>query len=116
MFNSDGSINAPQGVRGGRDGARAEQLLRDRTGELRELKNYDRVVLARGETIVSICSAGGGYGSPLERDPELVQRDVLERFVTPSRAEEVYGVVLTDEGAVDVEATITLRERRRLAP
>ena len=116
MFNSDGSINAPQGVRGGRDGGRAEQLLRDRTGELRELKNYDRVVLAPGETIVSICSTGGGYGPPSERDPELVQRDILERFVTPGRAEELYGVVLTDEGAVDGEATLTLRERRRFAP
>jgi N-methylhydantoinase B len=113
MFNSDGSINPPRGVRGGHDGARAEQLRRDRSRELAELKNYDRVVIGPGETIVSICSAGGGYGPPLERDPELVSRDMLEGFVTRERAQAVYGVVLTDDGAVALEQTAALRARLR---
>ena len=113
VFNSDGSINPPRGVRGGHDGARAEQLKRNRSGELTELKNYDRVVIGPGETIVSICSAGGGYGPPHERDPELVRRDVAEGFVTRERAQAVYGVVLTDRGTVDVEQTAALQARLR---
>jgi N-methylhydantoinase B len=57
-------------------------------------------------------SGGGGFGDPLERDPEAVARDVAEGLVTASRAEACYGVALR-EGAPDGAAT---RERRaRLA-
>ena len=51
---------------------------------------------------------------PLQRDPQRVLRDVLERYETAERAHDVYGVVLTgaaaDESlAVDRAAT----EKRR---
>ena len=36
----------------------------------------------------------GGYGDPLERDPELVLSDVLDGFTTLERAERDYGVVI----------------------
>ena len=56
----------------------------------------------------------GGYGDPLERDPELVRSDVLDGFTTAELAERDYGVVLSpDGGAVDVESTERLRERLR---
>ena len=62
-------------------------------------------------------AGGGGYGDPLTRDPERVRRDVLERWETPERAADVYGVVfrgeITDETlAVDAEATAALRQAR----
>jgi N-methylhydantoinase B len=111
MFNSDGSINPPRGVRGGMDGGPAEQLVRHLDGRLVELNNYDRVVIRPGETVVSICSAGGGYGPPLERDPERVRADVQEGFVSADRACDVYGVILTESNEVDVDATRSLRSR-----
>ena len=92
MFGSDGTINPPRGAAGGLDGAGASQFRRDREGRLHELPGYTRVTVEPGETIVSICCSGGGYGPPEERDPELVRRDVRERLVTPQRAQEVYGV------------------------
>ena len=56
----------------------------------------------------------GGYGDPLERDPELVLSDVLDGFTTVELAERDYGVVLSpDGGAVDVESTERLREQLR---
>jgi N-methylhydantoinase B/oxoprolinase/acetone carboxylase alpha subunit len=56
----------------------------------------------------------GGYGDPLERDPELVRSDVLDGFTTAKLAERDYGVVVSpDGGAVDVEGTARLRERLR---
>ena len=56
----------------------------------------------------------GGYGDPLERDPELVRSDVLDGFTTAELAERDYGVMLdANGGAVDVEATERLRERLR---
>jgi N-methylhydantoinase B len=97
MFGSDGTVNPPRGAAGGLGGAGARQFRRDRDGQLHELPGYTRVTVEPGETIVSVCCSGGGYGPPRERDPELVQRDVREGLITPQRAEEVYGVVV-DEG------------------
>jgi N-methylhydantoinase B len=109
MYASDGSINAPRGVRGGRSGGRAAAQRRGPAGDLQDLPNCARVVLAPGETIVSVCCSGGGYGDPLERDPELVADDVMERYITAERAESVYGVLLDARGRPDANRT---RERR----
>ena len=53
---------------------------------------------------------GGGYGDPLERDPEAVRADVREGFVSAERARDGYGVVLDAAGEVDEEATAAARE------
>ena len=41
-----------------------------------------------------VTTGGGGWGDPLEREPELVQRDVIEGKVSPEAARDDYGVVL----------------------
>lgn len=41
-----------------------------------------------------IGMGGGGYGDPLDRDPALVLRDVINGLVTPERAAKTYGVVV----------------------
>ncbi len=51
---------------------------------------------------------GGGYGPPVERDPERVLRDVLEGKVSVARARDVYGVAVVGR-ELDVEATAELR-------
>jgi N-methylhydantoinase B len=60
---------------------------------------------------------GGGYGDPLERDPERVLRDVVLQIVTTKAAREIYGVIVDELSAViDLEATdaqrLSLREQR----
>jgi N-methylhydantoinase B len=40
----------------------------------------------------------GGYGDPLERDPEDVVEDVVNGTVSPRSAREVYGVPVDDDG------------------
>lgn len=47
---------------------------------------------------------GGGYGDPLERDPELVCQDVANDLVTEALAQRIYGVILA-RGVVDRAAT-----------
>lgn len=54
---------------------------------------------------------GGGYGDPLERDPEAVARDVRSLLVSGRIAEHVYGVAMSPDGEVDEGATKALRER-----
>ncbi|UGS33884.1 hydantoinase B/oxoprolinase family protein [Capillimicrobium parvum] len=53
---------------------------------------------------------GGGYGDPLDREPDRVRDDVERGLVSAEAAHDVYGVVLAG-AAVDAAAT----ERRRLA-
>jgi N-methylhydantoinase B len=111
VYLSDGTFNAPRGVRGGHDGAPARQRKRDRTGSLGdELGTYVRLDLEPGESIVSISSGGGGYGAPETRDPERVARDVGEGWISAARAREVYRVAVDEDGELDLAATRELRE------
>ncbi len=81
------------------------------TAALTPVQAFGGVTLAPGETLVAICCGGGGYGPPFERDPERVRHDVLEGWVSPERALQVYGLVLDAAGAIDAPATIVARAR-----
>jgi N-methylhydantoinase B len=56
---------------------------------------------------------GGGYGDPLDRDPERVAADVRSRAVSVASAEQIYGVVVASSGDVDETATSSAREAMR---
>ncbi len=85
LYTADGTVNPAFGARGGRSTARCcGPYMRTAQGEVVELEAWARVVLEPGETIISISSAGGGYGPPTEREPERVRNDLAEGWVTPS--------------------------------
>lgn len=109
IYTSDGTHNAPRGVRGGHEGACAQQYKRLRDGSLEVLPNFTQLVLEPGETVVSMCTGGGGYGRPDERDPALVLKDVREGWISEQRAKDVYCVAFASNGAVDDQATSQLR-------
>ncbi|MGK0715308.1 hydantoinase B/oxoprolinase family protein [Leucobacter sp. W1153] len=104
-YGIEGRLNPPQGVRGGHGGSVPEAWVIDAvSGERREIPVVGRYDLRRGERVVSITPGGGGYGDPLEREPQAVLTDVEDLRVTLETAREVYGVVIAD-GAVDSTAT-----------
>jgi N-methylhydantoinase B len=109
LYAADGTVNPALGVRGGESGALCRPYMRTAEGELVELDAWARVMLQPGETMVSVSSAGGGYGPAYERDPERVRHDIADGWVSAERARAVYGVVLADDGTVDEEATATRR-------
>jgi N-methylhydantoinase B len=109
LYLSDGTVNPPQGVRGGLPGGRAQQFLRTAGGELRVVDLCGDVLVGAGERLVSICTGGGGYGPPHEREPERVADDLREGWITREHARAVYGVELDRSGAVDELATGRLR-------
>ncbi len=111
IYTSDGTYNAPRGVRGGHDGACAHQYKRSRDGALEVLPNFTQLILEPGETVISMCTGGGGYGRPEERDPALVLKDVREGWISELRARDVYRVAFTAGGMLDETATSTLRAR-----
>jgi len=117
---TDGFVNPPRGTRGGGDAAPSipYRVLAD--GSEQPLEPIAQVEIAPGELLGHALSGGGGYGDPLEREPERVRDDVLSRWVSFARARDVYGVVfveevIADELEVDVEATAAQRQRLRAA-
>lgn len=69
--------------------------------------------LRQGAAFAYSFMGGGGIGDPLDRDPELVGRDVAEGLVTPESAARHYGVVLGAGGSIDTGATADRRAEIR---
>jgi N-methylhydantoinase B len=96
------------GLFGGGPGAAGFAALNDEpieTGGFR-LSPTDRAVLN--------TPAGGGYGDPFTRSPDLVLADVVDGYVTPARALADYGVMMnSDGGSINGEATAAIRETAR---
>lgn len=109
-LSSDAESTLPSGSFGGMCGLPGRKYLSPDTPEERRL--YAKVTnfrLLRGSVVSFRTPGGGGYGDPLERDPEAVLRDVLDGYVSRRSAMHDYGVVIDEEHRLDLAAT----ERKR---
>jgi N-methylhydantoinase B len=117
---SDKSLHPPHGLFGGQPGAPASNQIRSAAGD-RVLPPMPMrpILLHEGEVYRHVMAGGGGYGDPLDRDPERVRADVLDGKVTVEHALAAYGVVMsgTSESTltVDSQATWATRAARRAA-
>ena len=101
----------PHGLFGGQPGSISVYAL-TRDGKEVHLSSKTTLQLEPGDIISYRTSGGGGFNSPLLRDPELVLSDVLDGKVSIGRASSVYGVELSADGAsVDLAATKLSRGR-----
>lgn len=109
----DRHTDPPAGVLGGGDGvvARVQRVRGEEVDEWPSKLTGQR--LAPGDTLTIVAPNAAGYGDPLLRDPALVLEDVLEDYITPEHAAEVYGVVV-DEGKATVSERETEARRARL--
>ena len=102
----------PPGVQGGSDGA--PNVVRvHRGGETlipEHLSKDQDIPLKAGDRVEVMTPGGGGYGDPFARAPALVARDVGRGYYTIAQAHELFGVMLTSDGAVDASATAVLRK------
>lgn len=84
------------------------------TLEERPIKESGVRIRAGGRDAFFYALGGGaGLGDPLFREPALVARDVRDRYVTRRQAAAAYGVLLTDRGGVDEQATVATRQELR---
>ena len=109
----------PHGLFGGRPGSSSWNYVNPgRSDRVLPVLMTEVEKLRRGDVFRHEMSGGGGYGDPLERDPESVLRDVVEEKVTREHAERAYGVVLAKSGdggawVLDLAATKRLRGQMR---
>jgi N-methylhydantoinase B len=86
----DGSLHAPPGLFGGRDGTPGDVLLNAGTGREERLPSKFPYRKARaGDRLLLVAPSGGGYGDPGERDPQAVRDDVLDGYMTADTARTV---------------------------
>ena len=84
-------------------------------GTIRHLASKDEAVLGPDDALVFYPAGGGGYGDPLDRDPQAVAADVAEGRVTGDAARAQYGVAITADGGIDAAATLAIRDAMRHA-
>ena len=100
-INNDGqkvSVNlgrhqfAPFGLSGGGEGSHNYLIVHKKDGStigpVGVLANYE---LQKGDRIELVTATGGGYGNPLERSQEAIERDVLNEYISVEVAKKHYG-------------------------
>ena len=127
-----GLRNSGQGMFGGYPGAPSLLMLKegtrvaemisknksldqlDEVGGSGRLLPYCEFDVGKNDVLYMRMSSGGGYGDPLEREPERVLNDVEAGIVSREEAKEIYGVVIEgNDLVVDLVATDKLRASLR---
>ena len=101
----------PSIPRGSRRSAPPRASAEERLGSI-----FSDVPIGEGDVFSRPTAGGGGFGDPLERDPNLVIEDIKDDYVSIGRAAKDYGVVVH---AIDAElCRIRLEQTgpRRCAP
>ena len=72
---------------------------------------FTNVRLHKGDLVRITSPSGGGYGEPLERDPNLVCDDLNQGLLTKEEAKSLYGVIIDKNNSVDEDLTTKLRKK-----
>jgi len=100
------------------EGTRVEETIAvdtspDRLDELggsNKLLPYCEFNVGKNDVLYMRMSSGGGYGDPLEREPERVLRDVEDGIVSQQEARDIYGVAIEgSDPALNLARTEQLR-------
>jgi N-methylhydantoinase B len=75
----------PEGLFGGKPGAKAQFLVNGKPGN-----PYGLTRLRSGDVVVMDAAGGAGYGEPAKRDPEALERDLREGKVSAAAARRDY--------------------------
>ncbi len=109
------------GICGGLAGAPNKMVIRygsDNPFTVKHTAEWEPI--AAGERIMYDYGGGGGWGDPLDRDPQAVLDDVLDEYVSVEGALRDYAVVLNGSLedltlSIDAGATASARAARRAA-
>jgi N-methylhydantoinase B len=95
------------------NGSKGSLILNPGTTEEKRCKSKGVDQLKAGDVLSIQLPGSGGYGSPVQRDPEKVRWDVINGKISMASAQRDYLVILNQDLNVDVTATKSLRTRHR---
>ena len=107
---SDRQKFKPLGLFGGMEGSMGSLIMNPDTPEQKRCKSKGVDQIKAGDLLSIRLPGSGGYGPPVERDPEAVLWDVINGKISIESARKDYRVVFDEEMGVDMEATGILRE------
>jgi len=116
LFTGEGDrhYDPPKGVWGGQDGKTGSLILNRNTEKEKNLHaKVTNFKMNAGDRLLINTPSAGGYGNPLDRKPEEVIEDVLDELISNETARTIYGVVINEEGGLDLQATNVLRNNLR---
>jgi N-methylhydantoinase B len=113
QIRSDRRKFPPYGLYGGKPGTPASGILNPDT-ERRVMPSKFLMTAKKNDVFRMVLAGGGGYGNPLERDPERIAEDVREEKLSVEYARREYGVVI-DAGSLEVDQVATKTLRRQMA-
>ena len=104
----------PHGLFGGKEGEPSMSILKSGKDEsIIPTLTTQPLYLKQNDLFKHVMAGGGGYGDPLEREPNLVLKDVIEERISLNNASENYGVVIIKNSknkfSIDIDATNKLR-------
>ena len=104
----------PHGLFGGKEGEPSMSILKSGKDEsIIPTLTTQPLYLKQNDLFQHVMAGGGGYGDPLEREPNLVLKDVIEEKISLNNASENYGVVIIKNSknkfSIDIDATNKLR-------
>jgi N-methylhydantoinase B len=103
---------APQGLFGGKPGSTGKFELNPDGNDPRPLRSKGLDTLQANDLVRLTLPGAGGYGDPLARDLDAIERDLLDGKVTPAAATADYAVVVeTASLTIDRAATAKLRAK-----
>jgi N-methylhydantoinase B len=98
------------GVLGGKSAEPPKITVTGNDGEIKlEKLKISGFCMKKGWKVTLCTGGGGGYGVPFEREPERVLKDYTCGYISRERALKEYGVVISEEGDLDLEATKKIR-------
>ncbi|MCH7638993.1 MAG: hydantoinase B/oxoprolinase family protein [Bacteroidetes bacterium] len=127
-FGVAGLRNSGQGIFGGYPGAPSLLVLLEGTqigdlikenkcpenvadlGGQGRLLPYCEFDLKKDDVLYLRMASGGGYGDPLDREPESVLKSVVNGLISKETAHDIYGVVLDGNNH---ELNLTATQKRR---
>jgi 5-oxoprolinase (ATP-hydrolysing) len=102
------------GLFGGRPGTLGRAVVRDESAATASDLGIGSLasLVSPGQVAELRLAGGSGYGDPVERPIEAVQRDLEAGYITPGGARRDYGCVVGADGRIDPAATMAARQQR----
>jgi N-methylhydantoinase B len=108
QLRTDRVVFQPYGLAGGAPGGQTQNFI-EIDNRREPLPSKVTMTVPQATLIVHEQAGGGGFGTPLARDPQRVEEDFADGKISADFARRHYRVVFDEDGKVDAEGTARLR-------